>query len=254
MSDGLSPALSRPRLGIVGFGAFGRLMARHLAPHFTVIAFDPVPPAGTDPSLFEVELASLARVAACPIVVLAMPLSCIEDAVLAIRPHLHSGALVLDVGSAKVRAARIMATHLPPGVDVIATHPLFGPASAAGGIAGHKIALCPVRGGRAGRVAAFLRKRLGLEVIMTTPEAHDEETALAQGVTHLIAKVLAQMEPLPSRMTTKSFDLLKEATDMVRDDAPDVFRAIASLNPYSGPVRKRFLDIALSLDQDLRLS
>ncbi|WP_204301532.1 hypothetical protein, partial [Stenotrophomonas maltophilia] len=80
--------------------------------------------------------------------------------------------------------------------------------SARDGIAGLKIAVCPIRGGRGRRVAAFLRKVLRLDVIMTTPEAHDREAATVQGLTHLIAKVLVQMEPLPTRMTTRSFDLL----------------------------------------------
>ena len=30
---------------------------------------------------------------------------------------------------------------------------------------------------------------------------------MVQGLTYLIAKVLVQMEPLPERMTTRSFDL-----------------------------------------------
>ena len=41
------------------------------------------------------------------------------------------------------------------------------------------------------------------------------------------------MEPLPKRMTTKSFDLLLEAVNMVRHDAPEVFEAIESANPYA---------------------
>lgn len=251
MSDDHPSTSPQPLVGIIGFGAFGRLMARHLRPHLRLCAYDPAPPADAGADLADVTLTGLAEVAGCPIVILAMPLSCLEDTVRAIGPHLQPDALVLDVGSVKMRSARIMATGLPHRVDIIATHPLFGPASAAGGIKGLKIAVCPVRGHRARRVAAFLRKDLGLRVVMTTPEAHDAETAIAQGLTHLIAKALVQMEPLPSRMTTKSFDLLKQAVDMVRDDAPEVFQAIECLNPYSRPVRKRFLDIATTLDQDL---
>ncbi|PKU22728.1 prephenate dehydrogenase/arogenate dehydrogenase family protein [Telmatospirillum siberiense] len=251
MSDDHSLTVPRPLVGIIGFGAFGRLMARHLRPHFRLRAYDPAPPVEADADLADVALAPLQDVAACPVVILAMPLSRLEETVRAIGPHLSEGALVLDVGSVKMKAAEIMAAGLPDHAEIIATHPLFGPASAAGGIRGLKIALCPVRGRRSARVAAFLRKGLGLRVVMTTPEAHDAETAMAQGLTHLIAKVLVQMEPLPTRMTTKSFDLLKQAIDMVRNDAPEVFQAIECLNPYSPRIRKRFLDIAATLDQDL---
>jgi prephenate dehydrogenase len=144
-----------------------------------------------------------------------------------------------------------MRRGLPEDVDVVATHPLFGPQSARNGIRGLKIAVCPIRGARGFRVAAFLRKRLGLDVIITTPEAHDREAATVQGLTHLIAKVLVQMEPLPTRMTTKSFDMLMEAVGMVRYDAPEVFQAIERSNPYSREVRRRFFDLAAALDAEL---
>jgi prephenate dehydrogenase len=221
---------SPSRLGLIGFGAFGRLMATHLAPYVTLVIHDPAFPS-----------ASLAEAAACPIVVLAVPVNALEQTVAAIAPLLQRGALVLDVGSVKTLPADIMRRGLPDHVAIVATHPLFGPQSAAQGIAGLKIAVCPIRGNAGPRVGAFLRHCLGLEVIMTTPEAHDREAATVQGLTHLIAKILVQMEPLPTRMTTRSFDLLMQAVGMVRHDAPEVFQAIEHANPYSAEVRRRFL-------------
>ena len=111
--------------------------------------------------------------------------------------------------------------------------------------------MCPIRGRSCFRLAAFLRHQLRLNVIMTTPEDHDREAATAQGLTHLIAKVLVQMEPLPKRMTTKSFDLLLEAVNMVRHDAPEVFEAIERANPYSSGVRRRFFELASALNAEL---
>src|SRR4029450_9070819 len=118
-------------------------------------------------------------------------------------------------------------------------------------IKGLKIAVCAIGGRRGPRVAAFLRKGLGLSVVMTTPEAHDHEAATVQGLTHLIAKVLVQMEPLPTRMTTKSFDLLMQAVSMVRHDAPEGFESIETANPYSSSVRRRFFDLASELNAKL---
>ena len=224
-------------------------MARHLAPHFRLLAYDPALPPGTD--LDGAALDTLAAAAGCGTVVLAMPVSRMEDIVRAIGPHLRSGALVLDVGSVKVLPAEIMRRGLPPHVGIVATHPLFGPQSARDGLRGLKVAVCPVRGDAAPRVAAFLRRALGLHVILTTPEAHDREAAMVQGLTHLIAKVLVQMEPLPSRMTTRSFDLLMQGVGMVRYDAPEVFQAIEQANPYSTEVRRRFFGLAAALDAEL---
>ncbi|RZJ87441.1 MAG: prephenate dehydrogenase/arogenate dehydrogenase family protein, partial [Brevundimonas sp.] len=84
--------MSRPRLGLIGYGAFGRLAAQRLSPHFEVVAYDP---AGGDAT------ATLAEVAACPIVVLAVPVHAVDETVAAIAPLVRPGALVLDVGSVK---------------------------------------------------------------------------------------------------------------------------------------------------------
>lgn len=238
---------SFPRLGIIGLGAFGRFMARHLAPHFDIVAYDPAA-AG---EAHGVRFADLASVARSPLLVLAVPVGRLEETVEAIRPHVVPGALVLDVGSVKVVPARIMRRGLPESVGIVATHPLFGPQSGRDGIAGLKVAVCPVRGDGAPRVAAFLRKALGLKVIVTTPDEHDRELAMAQGLTHLIAKVLVEMEPLPQRMTTRSFDLIMQAVGMVRDDAPGVFEAIERLNPYAPQTRRRFFSLAAALEAAL---
>ncbi len=241
------PRLGLPRLGLVGFGAFGRLTASALQMHFEVLAHDPAFPPGE--AADGARAASLAEAAACPVVVLATPVGSLAQVVAAVAPHLQPHALVLDVGSVKVGPAGVMLAGLPADVHIVATHPLFGPQSAKDGLAGLKIAVCPVRGDRAPCVAAFL-ETLGLQVFVTTPEAHDREAALAQGLTHLIAKVLVAMEPLPTRMTTRSFDLVMQAVEMVRHDAPEVFAAIEHANPYSRDVRRRFIALASELDDD----
>lgn len=240
-------------LGIIGLGAFGRLMAEHLSPHFRLYGFDPAVSEDDAAAMKGVALANLSMVARCDIVVLATPVNRFGAAIAAIRPYLRPGTLVLDVGSVKIAPCAIMNRDLPDDVGIIGTHPLFGPQSARGGIRGLKIALCPIRGAGAPRVAAFLRKKLGLKVIVTTPDAHDREVATAQGLTHLIAKVLVGMEPLPTQMTAPSFDLLAKATEMVRYDAPEVFLAIEKANPYAQEVRERFFALATGLDADLAL-
>jgi prephenate dehydrogenase len=238
-------------IGLIGFGAFGQLIARHMRPYFRLCAHDPAPGLQAIAERHGVALTSLETAARCPVVVLATPVGRLQAIVEAVAPHVRPGSLVLDVGSVKLGPADIMRRGLPEHVDIVATHPLFGPQSARDGIAGLKIAVCPIRGRRHFRLAAFLRRQLRLDVIMTTPEDHDREAATVQGLTHLIAKVLVQMEPLPKRMTTRSFDLLLQAVNMVRHDAPEVFKAIESANPYSTGVRRRFFELASALNAEL---
>lgn len=240
-----------PAVGIIGFGAFGQLIARHIRPYFRLYAYDPAPGLRPIAQSLGVALTSLGRAASCPVIVLATPVGRLAEVVEAAAPHIRRGSLVLDVGSVKQGPVAIMRRGLPDHAGIVATHPLFGPQSARDGISGLKIAVCPVRGRGGHRLAAFLRRRLGLKVILTTPEDHDREMATVQGLTHLIARVLVQMEPLPQRMTTKSFDLVMEAVNIVRHDAPEVFEAIERENPYADGVRRRFLELATALNEDL---
>jgi prephenate dehydrogenase len=246
---GMSGDSPRPEIGLIGFGAFGRLTARHLSPWFALKAYDPALAPGGEAD--GAAIVDLPTAAACAMVVLAVPVARLSEAIAQAAPYLTPGALVMDVGSVKVRPARIMGEELPSHVDIVGLHPLFGPQSAKNGIQGLKVAVCPIRGDRAPRIAAFLRRALGLRVFLTTPEAHDREAAVVQGLTHLIAKVLVQMEPLPCRMTTASFDMLMRAVDMVRHDPPSVFLAIEQLNPYAVDVRERFFELAEELHREL---
>jgi prephenate dehydrogenase len=244
----LSGGMPCPDLGLIGFGAFGRLMAQHLAPHFRLLVHDAAPGLAPEPGVTFTDLATAAR---CPFVVLAVPVDRLGEVIPALRPHLRPGTVVIDVGSVKVLPARIMLEQLPHHVEVVGTHPLFGPQSARAGIAGLKLAVCPIRGRSAFRLAAFLRRHLRLRVMLTTPAEHDRDMAVAQGLTHLIAAVLVRMEPLPTRMTTRSFDLLMQAVEMVRHDAPGVFHAIERSNPYAPGVRDRFLGLTAGLRDSL---
>jgi prephenate dehydrogenase len=183
---------------------------------------------------------TLAEAAGCDLVVLAVPVARMGEVLRLMAPHLRAGAIVADVGSVKLVPARLMAEILPAHVEVLGTHPLFGPQSASAGLTGHKITLCPIRCPSVHRIAAFLRRAFGLRVFLTTAEEHDREAAVVQGLTHLIAKVLVRMEPLPKRLTTASFEHLMRGVEMVRHDAPGVFEAIERDNPFAAGVRERF--------------
>jgi prephenate dehydrogenase len=173
-----------------------------------------------------------------------VPVSQIQHVSRDLHHLLKAGTIIVDVGSVKLKPTEMMLAELPPDVDIVGTHPLFGPQSAQHGLNGLKIAVCPVRGNSHWRIAAFLKTAFQLQPIITTADAHDREAATVQGLTHLIAKVLIEMEPLPTKMTTVSYDLLLEAIRMVKDDAPSVLDAIERANPYSLKVREEFFSKA----------
>lgn len=238
-------------LGLVGCGAFGEFMLRHLTPYFRVRVHDAARDLAPVTAVYDVAAVGLAEAAAAEIVVLAVPVQRLEPVVRSIRPHLRPGALVVDVCSVKLKPYRILSELLPDAVDFVCTHPLFGPQSGKDGIAGLKVAVCEGRGGREACVVRFLAERLRLQVIRTDPERHDRELAYVQGLTHLIAKIMAEIEPKDVLQTTRTWELLMQSIELVRYDSDELFLAIESENPFVGEAKARFFDAARGLEARL---
>lgn len=220
-------------IGLLGFGAFGRLIHHHLKEFCPILVHDPDLEMSCDVSM----------VARCDVIILAVPVQQIAQTITQIKPFLRAGQIILDVGSVKIKPVEVMTLLLPDFVEIIATHPLFGPQSAKDGISGHKIVLCPVRGQSWKSLAVFLKRKLGLKVIIQTADQHDRDMALAQGMTHMVAQILKRLEPFPTEVTTPSFELMRQALEMVLDDSKNVFQSIEQENPHAQDVRARFFEI-----------
>lgn len=228
------------KLGLFGLGAFGRLIVKHLSPYFDILAYDPSPAAKTFARRHNVSLVSLADAAACPIVILATPIRTLKALCIEIAPHVQKRALVIDVGSVKIKPAQWLLESMPPEVSILCTHPLFGPQSAHKGISDLEIVVCPVRVAHLMPIIRFLEKTLDLKVSQTTPEHHDETLAAVQGLTHMIAKVMSGLGPLPTEHTTRSYDLLMKGVGLVSGDSDELFFSIERDNPFASDIRKRF--------------
>lgn len=228
------------RVGLFGLGAFGRLIVRHLSPYFEIHACDPSPEAARFVKRHNVILGSAADVASQPYVILATPIRTLEPLLKTIAPHIQPGACVFDVGSVKIKPAGWLSQYVPVHAEIVCTHPLFGPQSAQRGLHGLEIVVCPIRVRHVAPIIRFLETALDLKVTLTTPEAHDEALAAVQGLTHLIAKVMSGLEPLPRAHMTRSYALMMEGIGLVSGDSDELFLSIERDNPFAVEVRKRF--------------
>lgn len=231
--------------GIIGFGRFGQLAATHLRDHFAVVVHDSRDIAG-DAARIGVATGALAEVAGCDVVMLAVPVQALEATLAQIAPHVRPGALVVDVASVKTLPAQWMAAALPDHVEIVATHPLFGPQSARRGLAGQPLVICPVRGEAHHRVAEFGRS-LGLAVSITSAEEHDREMAYVQALTHLIGRTLVNVGIPDEQLKTNSYQHLLELCALIGDDSEELFFAIQNLNPFAGEITRQFIGEANGL-------
>lgn len=238
-------------LSVVGLGQFGRLAARTLKDHFRVLVTDPAAGAPEAARAIGVAFGGLEEAAACEVVVVAVPVAAMPQVFAALAPHLRPGTLVVDVGSVKMLPVQWMTEILPPHVDLVATHPLFGPQSARDGLAGLRFVVCPVRGDRHERVAAFGRS-LGLTVTVTTPEEHDQEMAYVQALTHLIGRSLVNLKIPDEQLKTASYQHLLELCALIGQDTFELFTAIQTQNPFAADVAASFVGEAQSLLERVR--
>jgi len=233
-------------LSIVGFGQFGRLAARTLKAHFDVLVTDAAPGAEAAAHDLGVGFGSLKEAASRDIVVVAVPVVAMREVFAALAPDLAPGTLVIDVGSVKMLPVQWMTQVLPAHVDIVATHPLFGPQSARDSLDGLRFVVCPVRGERHDAVAEYGRS-LGLTVTITTPEEHDREMAYVQALTHLIGRSLVNLGIPDEQLKTPSYQHLLELCALIGADTFELFTAIQTQNPFAAEVAQAFVGEARSL-------
>lgn len=242
-----------PHVTIIGLGAFGALLADLLAGHVALSVWDRCPLARRAAAARGHRVLPGPGTLPGDIVVFAVPVQALAACLRDLAPALRPGQVVVDVCSVKEEPVRIMRELVPAGVDILATHPMFGPQSLTGGRAGLQVVLCPVRGRGWRAIARFLRRRMGFDVVVTTAEDHDRQAAMTQGLTHLLAHAFAALGA-PPRIRTRSYELLEQAFAMVRGDAPEVFAAVTRANPHVAGVNARLVRAldALAGDQSSR--
>lgn len=227
-------------IAIVGFGRFGELLADLLAPDYTVAVVESDPARRAAATGKGYNAIALQDIAASDTVVFAVPISAIEQVVAEAAPFITPQHVAMDICSVKVHPSNVLRKHVPQA-QIIATHPMFGPDSASKGLAGLQVALCPLTASEAtvAEVAAAW-KRLGLEVVMTTPEQHDQDAVLSQSFTYSVAKIILNMHLPAVNLTTRSYNALTEVARLSANDSEQLFHDMLYYNPYFKSMKAKF--------------
>jgi prephenate dehydrogenase len=243
--------MAKPAVGVIGGnGAFGRFMISYLKKHTNVVAYS----RNLKPGVHQgVRFAALEEVMSQPIVVLSIPVQAQEEFWKANAGKLNPQALVIDVSSVKVKPVKLMQKYLPESVQILATHPLFGPVSGKKGIAGLTMVTWPVRvDDKSYRTAQkFLTDKLKLTLLEIDPDTHDKEMAYVQALTFFIGKALPEHGLPISELKTPTYQHLLNLEEVVRRDTGDLFITIQHENPYADAVRKEFVKRITQIEKDL---
>jgi prephenate dehydrogenase len=227
-------------IGIIGFGRFGKLTARYLAEDFDVFVFNQTNKSA-DIKKAGARTASLKTVCRQKIVILCVPISALEQVLVEIGPLLKKDSVVADVCSVKVYPTQWMKQSLPETVSILATHPIFGPDSAADSLKGRKIFLSPIRIRKKQyrEIKTYLASK-ELVLIESTPEDHDEQIAVSLALTHYIGRTLSEFGATPLDIDSEGYKRLLHILEVVEHDTRQLFYDMHRYNPYAQEKRTAF--------------
>ncbi|MDI6654263.1 MAG: prephenate dehydrogenase, partial [Candidatus Hydrothermarchaeota archaeon] len=173
----------------------------------------------------------------------------IENTVEVIRqvaPHVKPGSLLMDVTSVKVEPCRAMKKFARRNVEIIGTHPMFGPRITS--IEGLTFIVIPIRTKKWDRFLLDFLKNQKAKVFITTPEEHDRIMGVVQGLTHFayIATAATLRELNIDVRYSKNFaspiyGLMLDLIARIVGQSPQLYASIQMHNPVVKKVHKSFV-------------
>ena len=239
-------------IGVIGFGRLGGLLTRYFAKDCPVYVHDIRPKTGAIRRAGG-RPASLAEACRQDVVVPCVPIAEFEPLMRRIRGLLRPDAVVADVCSVKEHPVRAMKRWLPRSVELLATHPNFGPDSAAESLRGRQIAVCKVRIRPASyaRIARRLRSK-GLDLVEMSPREHDRRMASSLLLTHFIGRTLIDFRARSTGIDTEGYTRLLKILQTVQNDSWQLFEDMNRFNSFAAPMRRKLRASMARIDRRVR--
>lgn len=233
---------------MIGYGAFGKLIADVLSKHGEVWIHSRRKHKQTDH-----EFVSLEKAASADLVILAVELSGLETACKQLAELVSKDTLVVDVCSVKIRPAEILSKNLGDRCRVLPTHPLFGPQTVENmSITGRNIVICPGNFEETSEIKAFLTYKLGLNVIEMSAEEHDKEMAWVHGLTFFVGRGLMKLDPPKSVLGTGYYQKLLDLVELESSHSIELFNTVQLGNPFAAEVRRKLLSELEEINKGLQ--
>jgi chorismate mutase/prephenate dehydrogenase len=229
-------ATERFSIGVVGGTAgMGAFLARvFFAGGFSVETMG----AGEGPPAEEIAARS-------DLVIVAVPIHVTVDVAKRIAPHVRPGACIIDVTSIKRAPLAAMLEAAPAGVDVVGTHPMFGPHGV--DFDRQKVVLCRGRGDTWFPRVKALYEAFGADTIEATAEEHDAQMALIQVLVHektlVLGSVLERLDADLDRSLQFASPIYRTELAMIGrmfSQQAELYADILTVNPEAARVSHLF--------------
>ncbi|MGB9937242.1 MAG: prephenate dehydrogenase [Methanobacterium sp.] len=188
------------------------------------------------------------------IIILSVPIDSVSSVVPQISPFLKKDSLLMDVTSVKEKPADVMQKHVPEGVEVIPTHPLFGPRIRS--LDGQVVVLTPYKEGKwFQRIYKFLENE-NARIIVTTPQNHDKMMSVVQGLTHLayigIAATIKKLNidvKESRKFASPVYGLMVDMIARIVAQNPYLYYSIQTENRYIKETHETFISVYNNLNK-----
>ncbi len=170
-----------------------------------------------------------------------------EKVIRDVAPLMHPGSLIMDVTSVKTGPVKAMKTYAPKGVEVLGTHPMFGPTMKS--LLGQTIIFTPVPGktGKWLEPMKSLFESDGARIEIIDAEEHDEIMAVVQALTHFaiigIGSALYALDfdvERSRRFMSPVYEILIDFVGRILDQKPELYASIQK-NPKAMAARQTFV-------------
>ncbi len=186
------------------------------------------------------------------VVVVSVPIDVTSSVIREIAPHMREGSLLVDVTSIKEEPTKVMYECVPSGVEVLPTHPIFGPRIRT--LDGQVVVLTPLEKGKwYKRVYEFLEKE-NVRILVTSPEIHDQMMSVVQGLTHFayisIAEAIEKLQvdiKESRRFASPIYGLMIDMIARIVAQNPYLCYSIQTQNRYIGKTHETFLSACENL-------
>ncbi|WP_235856206.1 prephenate dehydrogenase [Methanolobus halotolerans] len=125
-----------------------------------------------------------ATISTSDIVIVTVPINITEDVIREAAPKMKGGSLLMDFTSLKTGPTEAMKKYAPENVEILGTHPMFGPSIPS--LHGQIFILTPIEG-RCDKWFPVMRSLFednGAHIEVISPAEHDRFVSVVQGLTH----------------------------------------------------------------------
>ena len=221
------------KLGIIGYGSMGKLIAKlaleHLEPK-NIFCCDP------DFSESEPDLVEYSALEKCNLIIVATPAAALNSVVTELKKlQLLPNAIILSITAVMKHAEKEFLALKGQGLNLILSHPLFGPATLeqnAKKLENLKIALFNLECQDAifSEVQNFFTAKNMIPVV-TNSETHDHDLAYNHFVPYFLSHLLKNLDLPESNIRTRSAEKLAVFLDHTSFNI-GVLEDIYHYNPY----------------------